>query len=276
MTRPLATTRHPQAGDAASGALPIVLVHGLSAAQPVWGPILEDVRALGEVITVDMPGFGSSHVPAGDWTVDGAADAIVATLDALDVERFVLVGHSLGGGVVMRLATRHPDRVAALVPIAPAGWVGTGDGNVDLRALQRQRLFKPFVRLGGKQLLRVPALRNRIFGYTVHDPGTVDARQAIAWVDDWLRSRRNPQARAAIYAIQLLDDLPALTMPVHFVWGADDRIVAPVYARRAVAELPDVKLDLLDGVGHNPMFERPGVVVAAIADAVRRAQVAAS
>ena len=110
--------RGTTSADVPRGA-PIVFIHGSGASHLVWGA---QVRALGEItraVALDLPGHGRSTPPGRD-SMDGYRDAVLGLLDALGVDRAVMVGHSLGGGIAQTLAFSHPDRVAGL------GLVGTG------------------------------------------------------------------------------------------------------------------------------------------------------
>lgn len=116
-----------EAGEAGpvGGGLPLVMLHGGGPGASAWsnfGSALpgfaEDFRTL----LVDQPGFGGSDKPAvvGNY-YRFAADAVVAALDELGLDRVHLLGNSLGGGTAMRLALEHPDRVGRLVLMGPGG-----------------------------------------------------------------------------------------------------------------------------------------------------------
>lgn len=99
-----------------------MLVHGLGSARTVWKPIIPALAAHFDVIAVDLPGHGET--PWQDGTaMDPASLAghVRETLDALGVKRAHVVGNSLGGWTVVELAAAHPDRIASVVALAPAG-----------------------------------------------------------------------------------------------------------------------------------------------------------
>ena len=102
---------------------PVVLIHGIADSTYSWH---KNTRALVEagfrVIMVDQPGFGYSSIPDAGWvySVESQGEAILRLLDHLEIERFDLVGHSLGGGVSLYLTWKHPGRVRRLVVISPA------------------------------------------------------------------------------------------------------------------------------------------------------------
>lgn len=269
--RPLAHRRRT-AGNAPVGALPIVLLHGLAGTQGVWAPVVDELTAHGDVITVDLPGFGASDAVADEWTLEHAAAAVHATLDAIGVDRCVLVGHSLGGGVAIVTALERPERVESLVLVSPAGFGGGRRVEVSARAAQLHAIWRMAARPVAAPALRVGRLRNAIFRYMVHDTTSIDARGAAQLARGAMQGRNTLDARVAIVAADLLPRLRELTMPVRIVWGRADRVTPAGMAPEVARRIRDVQLDMLDDVGHLPMWEQPAAVVAAIADAAKGRQ----
>ena len=266
----LAFTRHAATSAVPPHALPIVLVHGLGGTQYVWQPIVDALQSHGEVITIDMPGFGESP-SAPEWTLTDAARAITTTLSQHGVERFVLAGHSLGGGVSIRLATTETERVAALALIAPAGFAGTSDGSVPAAAVALHAAWRIFVRFGSSPLLRSDSVRSRVFAPLVHDTSVINASEAATLAHGASLGRSTVAARAEILAANLTDELADLSMPVELVWGREDRVVLFDYAERVADRIPSVRTSWLSEVGHMPMWEAPDAVIDAIAAAAKSA-----
>jgi 4,5:9,10-diseco-3-hydroxy-5,9,17-trioxoandrosta-1(10),2-diene-4-oate hydrolase len=107
------------------GGLPLVMLHGGGPGASSWsnfGPALPRFAETFRTILVDQPGFGASDKPevVGNY-YRFAADAVVALLDELGIDRVHLLGNSLGGGTAMRLALTYPDRVGRLVLMGPGG-----------------------------------------------------------------------------------------------------------------------------------------------------------
>jgi pimeloyl-ACP methyl ester carboxylesterase len=108
--------------DGGSGGMPVVFVHSLAGNSTHWAAQLEHLRRNRRAVALDLRGHGRSEPPKdGDYTIAAMAGDVAAVVDALGLERFVLVGHSMGGGVVLTYAGAHPDRVAGLVLIDPIG-----------------------------------------------------------------------------------------------------------------------------------------------------------
>jgi len=108
--------------DGGKGGLPVVFVHGLGGSRAAWAEQLAHVRATRRAAALDLHGMGeSAPSPSGDYSVESFASDVAAALEALRIERAVLVAHSLGGSVIGAFAARHPQRAAALLFCDPAG-----------------------------------------------------------------------------------------------------------------------------------------------------------
>jgi pimeloyl-ACP methyl ester carboxylesterase len=261
--------------------LPIVLVHGASGN-------LNDLRlALGDrlaknrrVILVDRPGHGWSDRPGGGADASPARQAalIVEAIDRLDVGRFVLLGHSLGGAVASAIALTWPDRLAGLVLLAPV--THPWEGGIDWY----------------NTIMSTPVI-GRLFAHTVAVP------LSFLLLDDAVTTVFAPQPAPADYvrraAIRLLlrpaqfvanaQDIAALKafvtahapryremrVPTIILTGTDDGTVAPhVHARAFAAAVPHARLITLAGIGHMPHHASADRVVAAVEQLTARAQTA--
>ncbi len=173
-TAPLALDRSGPTGD-----LPVVLLHAGVADRRMWDPLWADLTAERDAVRVDLRGFGESDArPEDGWS--HVAD-VVATLDALDIERAHLVGASMGAGVAVEVALGRPSLVASLLLVAPGG-------SLVPRMTEELRAF-------------VTAENEAL------DAGDLDAA-AQANVDWWLVSPRRgadavpSEARALVHAMQ--------------------------------------------------------------------------
>ncbi|WP_254536491.1 alpha/beta fold hydrolase [Halomarina litorea] len=111
---------------------PVVLVHGFSTNHLSWWQQIPTIARRYRCLAVDQRRFGLS-ADEGGRGVAAFADDLLALLDALGIERAALVGHSMGGWSVASLATRHPDRVAALVLSATPGGLLSPERHRELR-----------------------------------------------------------------------------------------------------------------------------------------------
>ena len=107
--------------DGGSG-LPVVFAHSLAGRATHWSAQLDHLRPSRRAIAFDFRGHGSSEPPqVHEYAITALADDIGAVADALGIDRFALVGHSMGGGVALAYAGAHPDRVERLLLLDPIG-----------------------------------------------------------------------------------------------------------------------------------------------------------
>ncbi|HEX3142240.1 MAG TPA: alpha/beta hydrolase, partial [Rhizobacter sp.] len=102
-----------------SGGLPVLFVHSFAGSTQHWQPQLQHLRSSRRAVAMDLRGNGHSDPPRNnDYAITGFADDIAAVADGLGLQRFVLVGHSMGGSAAAAYARQHPDRVAGLALVA--------------------------------------------------------------------------------------------------------------------------------------------------------------
>ncbi|MCW2928704.1 MAG: alpha/beta hydrolase [Thermoleophilia bacterium] len=271
MPSAMAWTRHPARPGAPADSLPIVLLHGLSGTRYHWEPAVSGLRDLGDVITLDLPGFGASPAPAA-WTLDGACDAVIEQLDALGVDRCMLVGHSLGASIGVLLAARAPERVRALGLISPAGfWGRTFESPASKRFELAFAVWRRGVLLGAGNVVKAPPMRVLAFFAMAHRPlASLTRREAELLVAGAAQGRSTVQAREAAIEADLFDVVAGLEQPVELVWGREDRITPFETADRVAAAIPDVQTRFLDDIGHMVMFEARDVVLETVTSLITR------
>jgi pimeloyl-ACP methyl ester carboxylesterase len=102
-------------GEAPADRPTVLAVHGITASSRSWSAVARALAGRASVVAPDLRGRGRSNELPGPWGMGAHAADMLAVLDRLELERAVLVGHSLGAYVLARLAVEHPERVAGLV-----------------------------------------------------------------------------------------------------------------------------------------------------------------
>ena len=227
----------------------VVLLHGFGGDLDNWMFVVDALAEGRTVISLDLPGHGGSSKGVGDGGLDMLVGALAGFLDARGLSHVHLVGHSLGGAVAAACTAAHPDRVASLSLVAPAG-LGpeiNADYVKGFVAAKSRRELKPVIEL--------------LFA----DPGRV-TRQLL---DDVLRYKRLDGVEDALGRVsgaafpegrQALDTAAAVReagVPVLVVWGREDRIIPAAHAE-ALGDAAEVHV--LDGAGHSPHMEAAGEV----------------
>jgi len=137
-----------RAASAGSGARQFLCLHGLVDDLSIWDRLAAPLAERGRVVRYDQRGHGESAAPPGPYSREDLAADAVALMDALEIDRAILIGHSMGGIVAMETALAVPERIAGLVLIGTtsecrekvAGWyerialAGERDGNAGLRS----------------------------------------------------------------------------------------------------------------------------------------------
>jgi pimeloyl-ACP methyl ester carboxylesterase len=241
---------------------PLVLLHGLGATKSSWLPIVPALAARYRVIAVDLPGFGASSKPMGQYDATWFSGQVVHLLDRLGLERVFLAGNSMGGRISMEVAMRAPDRVNAIACLCPA-------------AAFSKRPLVWAARIARPEL---GVLAARLPRQQVHDGlrelFAVPARVADDWydaaVDDFLHVWRSPRARMAFFAalrhIYLEEPygeagfwgrLAAMEPPALYVYGRRDVLITSRFAQKVRATVSGASVEVWNDCGHVPQIEHP-------------------
>lgn len=239
---------------------PLVLIHGFGADRASWRPVAGLLPAQHPLVMPELPGHGQA-APRPVQRIEDLAFAIADDLRAQGIESAHLVGHSLGGAVAIALADLGLVAARSLVLIAPGG-LGPEANTAFLHGL------------AGAE---TPEALQGWLDQMVADPASLPAGFARAVLRQRDRAGNGAalaQMAAALFGngVQLLrlrQSLQRLTMPAKVIWGRADRILPPSHA----ADLPGhIGLHLLDGVGHVPQLENPGLVARLIVETLRAAE----
>ena len=261
--------RGPNGGPGTrAGGASFLLLHGFTLNAFTWDPVLDAFAARGRTIAYDQPPYGLSAKPAaGDWSganpYDKAAaiKQLFALMDELGVGRAVLVGSSSGGTLALEAALTRPERIAALILVAP--WVYAQRPTLPawLADLPQMRRLSLLIgrKLGANTLLRLSFADPQAISAERMDLARIHTRTAgwdLAWGELLDHSLTSP--------VDVGERLSRVTQPVLLITGDQDRLVAPGDTRRVAAAQPRAELVVLPGCGHVPHEE----CTAAFLDAV--------
>ena len=218
-----------------------VCLHGLVDSLAIWERLAPGLGARGRVVRIDQRGHGGSEAPPGPYQREDLAADVVAVLDALEVERAVLVGHSMGGIISMTTALANPGRVAGLVLL------GTASQCTERVADWYERIAVAGETDGNDGLVRA------IYGKNSRRRIEGDA-QGIAWVTRTLKS---------LHGDPLTPKLATIACPALLLVGSEDPM-GPKASEIIAQALPDAALHVLPGLGHWTHVEAPDAVLAAL------------
>ena len=255
------TTRVLESGR---GSSVVTFIHGVGARCDRWRESMAAVADAGHhAYAFDLPGHGFAiKGDRFDYGVPAYARLVGEFLDAMNVERSVLVGTSMGGHIAARVAVDHPERVAGLVLVGTLGIVPMG-------AAHRQALSRSLAdtdRAGIERKLR----------RLVHDDAVlVDD----GWITEEWRTNNSPGADASFarlseyFAGPVDDDVVgarlqevAPCLPTLLVWGEKDVMVPIEGLQRCHEALPHASMTIIGETSHAPYRERPDVFAKALTD----------
>ena len=249
----------------------ILLLHGMAGSSQTWRSVMGPLSRKYRVVAPDLLGHGNSAKPRSDYSLGAFAVFLRDLLDELCVAQATIVGHSLGGGVAMQFVYQHPDYCQRLILIGSGG-LGPDVGWI-LRLLSAPGaelilpiIAPPPVLSVGEQVRSwftkrgIGSPRGAEMWSAYRSLADADTRQAF------LRTLRSVvdyrgQAVSALNRLHVRADMPTMA-----IWGDSDAIIPVDHAYAAQETRPDVRLEVLPGVGHFPQVECPMVVVDLIED----------
>ncbi len=228
----------------------VILLHGFPLSSAIWTPVRTAVEQAARLITPDLRGFGSSGKPATGYGIEDLAGDVVRLADAVEVDRFVLGGHSMGGYVALRVAAAWPERVAGLILMdtraeadAPQGRDRRDAGIARIAAGEVSAFLDEFVAglVGPTSRARAPRVLAEL--------RAIAAEAAAEALSGCLAGMRDRPDSSAL--------LPTLDMPALVIVGQDDLLTPPASSRAMAAALPRAALVEIPSAGHTPSMERP-------------------
>jgi 3-oxoadipate enol-lactonase len=231
------------AGDDRGSGTPIDYLHGVGSDASVWHPQLKHFHGRRPCFAFDYPGYGESELVPGA-TRDDFAAAILAAMDALDVERAHVCGLSLGGVIAIAVHHAASDRCTSLIladsfavhPDGQAIYDRSVSASADMAALAAAR---------------TPALLGSLAPAAIHD----EVRTTMALID--------PAAfrigAEAVWRADQRDRVSNIAVPTLVLVGEDDQITPLPLSRELTEAIPGARLEVIEGAGHLANIERPEV-----------------
>ena len=238
--------------------VPILYVHGLSGA---WQNFLEQLPYFSRshrVIALDLPGFGASPMPEWDLTISNYGRLVGEFCDALEIDRCVLVGNSMGGFIAAEVAIHDPGRAERLVLISAAGISHARMARAPASAAARvAAAATPFALRYRERALTRPTLRHYALRGVFYKPNGL--RPEILWenIQTGLNAPGFVGALEGLIGYDFTHRLPEIEELTLIVWGRQDRVVPPVDGEEFERLIPNSRRVVFDRCGHVPQIEKP-------------------
>lgn len=241
---------------------PMVLIHGLGSERGVWLSVIPLLEKEFDVISIDLPGFGESQMPAsGVADLKSQVDAVADLLRQLGIDRPHFVGNSMGGRLALEFGRRGLAK--DIVAISPHGAFSASEGEQEQKTVKTQRVFSRLMAPFGTLPFRTRRGKRFFLAATFGNPEGVPAKAAARSVRSFVGCEGFDTAFDSIFANNI-EGLEEIKCPVLILWGDRDVLLNPEQGKRIVAQIKGAKLHNLPGMGHVPMWDDPSMVAGKI------------
>ncbi len=222
--------------DGGAGGIPVVFVHSFGGSSAHWTAQLAHLRSSRRAVALDLRGHGRSAAPAGnDYAAESLARDIAAVVDSLGLQRFVLVGHSMGGSAAIAYAGAHPERLAGLMLVGTPGKVPEAQARQVMASLDQN--YDTVMRAYSEKLLA--EARPEVKARLTTEMGSISKDASLS----------------IIKALFQFDPLPALQR------YAGPKLIVSTDAENAPNDLqhllPQVPHKVITGASHWPHLDKP-------------------
>lgn len=236
---------------------PVVLLHGIPTWGFLWRDVLPALSPQRRTLVPDLTGFGfSDKRDCFDRSIGRQAEIIDAWMEQIGVARAAVVGHDIGGGVALRLATLFPHRVERLCVLNTVcydSWPIEGMlqfahpwANRKMSASTKMTLLRQMVKLGFSQ----------------GQPDDVVDRLLTPYRTEVgkLSLVRNAAALNTNQTTEITNLLPGISVPTLILWGEDDKFQTVNYGDRLADDIPDARIVRVSNARHFVMIDPPDEV----------------
>ncbi len=238
---------------------PFVMVHGYLAGADIWRAQIDHFKQWFDVIAIDLPGFGRSTEIKAQDSISAIAEHILSFLTSMNIEQFILMGHSMGGMIVQKMAALAPDRVTSLICYG-TGPVGVMPGRFETIDESRTRLREDGVPATAKRIAATWYLNGEDgpgFDLCQRLGAAVSLETALACLTAWEGwDGRN--------------DLAKITSRSLVIWGDQDRSYNWGQPEALWKGISECELAVIPGCAHNVHLEKPYLFNAVVEDFVKR------
>ena len=233
----------------------LVLVHGYLGGSAQWAEQVEQFSADFNVIAIDLPGFGQKNDIDAPDTISGFAESVLDRLDRQKIDRFHLLGHSMGGMIVQEMVTLAPRRIEKLI-LYGTGPVGVMPGRFETLDESRQKVKQFGVEKIGPQIASTWFLHGtEAPGYplcaTLAQKASLQA--ALAGLD-------------AMQTWSGVSRLKDILSPTLVLWGDGDRAYQWQQPEQLWREIKDAQLAVIPACSHAVHLEKPHLFNAVLKD----------
>jgi len=228
-------------------AAPVVFVHGLGGTSGLWDEAVKALNTHREsvVYSLDLPGFGYSERPQAECTTAGYADLVDKFCESQNISGAVLVGHSMGGGVLIKYYEKYGNRedIKGLILVNSSGLpIKTADAEI-IRQLYDMPVGNLICRIFLKYLIGNPRLLKKWAG-RYPDVDHLYRHFLLA------SSKSIGRLAHEIMTLNLQNELSGIDVPTIIIWGKEDPIIPVARGYKMQESIPGSEMTVLEGAAH--------------------------
>ena len=232
-------------GDTGEG-FPLVLVHGFLGSSKMWEPQVNFFKKHFRVITPDLPGFGKSNKAKPHNNIQSIADLLLDCLEEEKIDKFYLLGHSMGGMIVQEMAKKAGENISKLICYS-TGPIGEMPGRFETVDQSRENLKKKGLEITAKNIAKTWFIKGEDAKY--FDICIEAGKQtSIEAVDNALIAFKNWNG---------VDTLKNIKNETLIVWGDQDKSYNIEQEQTLVSNIERSKLVIFKDCAHNVHLEKP-------------------
>jgi non-heme chloroperoxidase len=236
--------------------IPVLFLHGYTDSRRSYDPVLAQLPDFLNAIAVSQRGHGDSDRPDEGYSPSDFASDILHLMDSLNIQRTVIVGHSMGASVAQRFAIDHPERTVGLVLVGSFYTMHDHPAVLDLWESTVSHLVDPIdpaIVQSFQESTIAHSIPKAFLDLVVQESLKVPAKV-------WKETLRNA------LDVDFSDDLSKITVPTQLIWGNQDAIANRLEQTALLAAIPGSKLKIYGGIGHAPHWEEPARFVNDVVD----------
>jgi pimeloyl-ACP methyl ester carboxylesterase len=226
-----------------------LLIHGLGADGSAWYYQIDALKNAGlRPIAIDLPGFGKSPNHLLHWTIENVRDACFVEMQQLGIEKYTVIGHSLGGAIALSMAVEYPQTIEKLCLIN--SFAHLRPAKLD----EWRYLLRRFIRammLSPKAQAEIVA--NRIFP----EASQADFRDVVVQKIIQTDTRAYKNAMKSIALFDMRRELSRISIPCLVITSEHDNTVSKTIQQQMTRKIPTARQEIIPRGGHAVIIEQP-------------------
>ena len=236
--------------DQGQGKLPLIFIHGFPFDKSSWKPQMDDLKNKYRVIAYDLRGFGRSQATDEKFSISLFADDLILFMDALEINKAVVCGLSMGGYIALNAINRYPERFEGII-LANTQCIADTD---ETRAKRYKSISQ--VEAGGLEEFASGFIANA-FSPETHE----QKKEVTEEIKKVILSTNPATITATLHALaerwEACSILPNISVPALILTGREDKVIPPPQSQYMQSHIKGSEFHFIEKSGHLSNLENP-------------------